>query len=175
MKRYAGIGSRRTPAKILFLMQEAGRLLASLNIEIHSGAADGADNTFEHGCDALSGPKRIRLPWKGFNGSSSVFFDLPEKAFEIARQLHPAWDNLNPAVKKLMARTSFQILPDLESPIDFVLCYTPSGSGNRGTGQALRIARHFNVPIFDFGFYEALNEERIRCELRRFLHKVGAL
>jgi hypothetical protein len=174
-KRYAGIGSRRTPGKILFLMEEVGRLLASLNIELQSGEAGGADQAFERGCAAASGPKRIRLPWKGFNGSRSLLFDLPEKAFRIAETFHPAWKTLSPAVRKLMARSSFQVLHDLETPVDFLLCYTPGGSGTGGTGQALRIARHYRIPIFDFGSYEVLNEDRIRLELRCFLESIEVI
>ena len=175
MKRYAGIGSRNTPEKILVLMEEAGRLLASLNFELQSGAAHGADRAFELGCDEMSGPKRIRLPWRNFNGNCSPLIELPMKAFQIAEEFHRAWKNLSPAVKKLMARTSFQVLPDLETPVDFVLCYTPGGLGGGGTGQALRIARHFNVPVFDFGSYEALCEDRIRHALRSFLGRLGVI
>lgn len=161
------------PRKILALMEEVGCLLASLNIELHSGGADGADKAFERGCDAATGRKRIWLPWKGFNGSTSLLFNLPEKAFRIGEKFHPAWKDLSPSVRKLMARNSFQILPDLETPVDFVLCYTPGGSGNGGTGQALRIAHHYNVPVFDFGCYQTLSEDRIRLELHSFLKSCG--
>lgn len=154
-------------------MEEAGRLFASMDIELQSGAADGADKAFERGCDAACGRKRIRLPWRGFNGYGSGLFDLPEEAFRIAEAFHPAWKNLTPAAKKLMARSSFQILPDLQTPVDFVLCYTEGGSGNGGTGQALRIARHYTVPIFDFGLHETFDDAAIRLELRRFLGTEG--
>jgi hypothetical protein len=51
-----------------------------------------------------------------------------------------------------MARNSFQVLgEDLETPATCVICWTPGGKGDGGTGQALRIARHYDVPIIDIG------------------------
>jgi hypothetical protein len=45
-------------------------------------------------------------------------------------------------------------------PSRFVLCWTPEGSGSGGTGQALRIARHYGVQIIDAGS----SERRSRLE-----------
>ncbi|HSE39724.1 MAG TPA: hypothetical protein VLH08_03080 [Acidobacteriota bacterium] len=76
--------------------------------------------------------------------------------------------------ERAVARNSFQILPDLETPARLrTLLYMPRGSGNGGTGQALRIAHHYNTPVFDFGCYEAFREDRIRLELQCFLKSVG--
>ena len=76
---------------------------------------------------------------------------------EIAKEFHPAWDKLSPAAKKLQARNCYQVLGyDLETPSQFVVCWTPRGSGSGGTGQAIRIAKSHNIPIFDFGKYSEL-------------------
>jgi hypothetical protein len=41
----------------------------------------------------------------------------------------------------------------LNDPVSFIVCYTPGGSGQGGTGQALRVARAYNIPVTDLGFY----------------------
>jgi len=49
-----------------------------------------------------------------------------------------------------MARNSYQVLgPDLATPVDFVWCWTPHGAVIGGTGQALRIAAAYEIPVFN--------------------------
>ena len=49
-------------------------------------------------------------------------------------------------------RNACQILGmDGETPVSMVICWTPKGLRTGGTGQALRIAEAFNIPIFDLG------------------------
>lgn len=151
---YAGIGSRKTPRETLALMTFLGEWLANKGVTLYSGHADGADMAFEAGCDKANGKKKIFLPWQNFNGSDSSFYTQSDAAVEIARQYHPAWDYLSPAAKKLMARNSYQVLgEDLQSPVDFVCCFTPGGRQEGGTAQALRIARAYRIPIFNFGHF----------------------
>lgn len=144
---YAGIGSRKTPGHILQDMIEIARLLASQQYILRSGGADGADSAFEKGCKLENGEMEIYLPWKKFNGNCSNLVVESEKAFEIAGQFHPKFKYLKPPAKKLMARNSHQIFgKDLKTPSCFVVCYS-EGSG--GTEQAIRIAKHFNIPIYN--------------------------
>lgn len=144
---YTGIGSRKTPQHILEDMVEIARNLAKQHYVLRSGGADGADSAFEKGCKLENGEMEIYLPWKNFNNNSSNLIVESEKAFEIAGQFHPRYKFLKPACKKLMARNSHQILgKDLQTPSCFVVCYS-EGSG--GTEQALRIAKRFNIPIFN--------------------------
>lgn len=168
MKAYAGIGSRETPAEVLADMRNIAHDLTCKGWTVRSGAADGADRAFEEGAlDACSAgyyagsrPRpEVYLPWPSFNEGNRAMLGTryyvtgPQaEAFEIAAQFHPAWANLAPAVRKLHARNVHQVLgPDVTTPIlsSFVLCWTKGGSGGGGTGQALRIARHYGVPIFD--------------------------
>lgn len=59
---------------------------------------------------------------------------------------------LKDGAKKLQARNSHQVLGlDLNTPSDFIICWTKGGKGIGGTGQALRIAKAYNIPIFDCG------------------------
>lgn len=52
-----------------------------------------------------------------------------------------------------MARNTCQVLGlNLDSPVKAVICYTPGGSGSGGTGQAIRIAQAYKIPVIDMGF-----------------------
>jgi hypothetical protein len=168
---YAGIGSRDTPEEVLELMRLLGAHLAKKRVILRSGGAKGADQAFEEGCDIHSGPKEIYLPWKGFEGSTSPLFNIPSEAFTIAEKFHPYWGNLSQGAQKLQARNSLQVLGEnLSSPVDFLLCYTKGGKGGGGTGQALRIAKSYNIPIFDFGKYSSIEE--MKSEYLNFTMKI---
>lgn len=151
---YTGIGSRETPEKVLELFTNIAKYLASSNFTLRSGAAKGADAAFEKGVDIVHGKKEIFLPWKGFQNSKSELIVTDKRAFEIAEKYHPYWNNLKSGAKKLQARNSHQVLGiDLNTPSEFIICYTKNGKRNGGTGQALRIADAYNIPIFDVGNY----------------------
>ncbi len=158
---YTGIGARKTPKEILDLFVRIGKYLANEGFVLRSGGAKGTDHAFEKGCDLSNGKKEIYLPWKGFEGSNSHLIVKDRKAFDIAKIFHPYWDSLKQGAKKLQARNSHQILGnDLNSPSKFVICWTEKGLGRGGTGQALRIAKHYKIPIFDAGEYDSLQMTR---------------
>lgn len=161
MKTYAGIGSRQTPKDILDKMSEIASFLARKGFTLRSGGAEGADSAFEFGCDFEKGNKEIFLPWENFNNNTSKLYAQHQKAFTLAHELHPNWKNLKYSVQKLMARNVHQILgKDLDCPVDFVVCWTPNGSGSGGTGQALRLAKKHEIKVFDLGLKESIIELR---------------
>lgn len=165
---YAGIGSRETPLDILDYFEKLGAFFSIKGIKLRSGHAGGSDMAFENGCDKVKGDKEIYLPWNGFNGSNSKLVVSNPKAFEIAQKYHPYWHNLKQGAQKLQARNSHQVLgQDLETPSAFVICWTKKGKGSGGTGQAIRIAKDYNIPIFDAGSYS--NIEEIKVALKLFL------
>lgn len=148
---YAGIGSREAPAAILALMRGIARELAARGFVLRSGGADGADSAFEAGAGAAC---EIFLPWRGFNGrggpTTCVLDPLDARVREIAALHHPAWQRLSQGARKLHARNVLQCLGrGLDSPSAFVICWTRDAAGGGGTGQALRVARAYGVPIFD--------------------------
>lgn len=148
-KKYAGIGSRSTPDEVLEVMTCCAGLLSRGEYTLRSGGAPKADTAFEIGATL----KEIYLPWKGFNKNQSSLFTVSREAIELAGKYHPYWANCNRVVRLFHGRNCYQILGlTLDDPVAFVLCWTPEGSGNGGTGQALRIAKEYNIPIFDFGF-----------------------
>lgn len=168
---YTGIGSREAPIEVLNLFINIGDYLARQGWVLRSGGADGADLAFEIGCDKSKGHKEIYVPWYRFNNSDSILFKIPQENFDLAKEYHPNWDRLSESAKKLHARNCSQILgKDLKTPTNLVICYTNKGKGGGGTGQALRVAKAYNIPIFDVGGYEDLNV--FRRELLSFLKRV---
>ena len=165
---YAGIGSRDIPYEIEKLSRSFGAFFARKGLILRSGGADGADTAFESGCDMCKGKKEIYLPWKGFNGSNSDLVVSNPMAFELAHTHHPYWLNLTAGAQKLQARNSHQVLgQDLETKSSFVVCWTKEGKGSGGTGQAIRIANAYNIPVFDMGKYNDIQE--IKTSFKEFL------
>lgn len=152
---YAGIGSRETPAHILEDMKIIGMYLAKTGAILRSGAAYGADSAFEQGCDAGNGAKEIYLPWNGFNGrraGASVYVGVSQEVLLLAETLHPAWKRCTEGAQKLHARNCYQVLGQgLNVPADMIICWTKGGLAEGGTGQAIRLARQLNIPVFDLG------------------------
>lgn len=153
---YTGIGSRETPQYVLAMMRDYAALLAKRGYTLRSGAAPGADTAFEQGCDKAKGQKQIFIPWRGFQNreavKGSVYVGVGPEAIRLAETMHPAWELCSSAARKLHARNGYQVLgPRLDTPSAFVACYTKEGLGLGGTGQAIRLAKARNIPVFDLG------------------------
>lgn len=158
-KIYTGIGSRDVPKEIDMLFTKIAMSLAKRDYILRSGGADGSDLAFERGCDKLNGKKEIYIPWQGFNGSQSELYNVTNEMYKMAEKYHPYWSNLKDGAKKLHARNCSQILgEDLNTPTDFVICYTKEGKLQGGTAQALRIAIDYKIKIFNAGGYDNLDE-----------------
>ena len=152
MKYYAGIGSRETPDEALQLIRGLAASLAGLGWTLRSGAAGGADKTFEEGCDSVNGDKQIFLPWKNFNNHPSPLYFITHETMRVAQNHHPSWHYLSQGARRLHARNVYQVLGyDLQSRSSFVLCWTPKGAKVGGTSQAIRIADAYQVPVFNLG------------------------
>ena len=150
-KTYAGIGSRQTPVEVLSSMAAFAGNLEKLNWVLRSGGANGADSAFASGV-MKNINKEIFLPFKGFNGKNSDLHEPSTEAMQMAESIHPAWHNCSRVARLLHARNSHQIFGQyMDNPVKFVICWTPDGRRTGGTGQALRIAEHFGIPIFDMG------------------------
>lgn len=160
--RIAGIGSRETPPDILALMTQIGAWAKKNQFEIYSGHAEGADWAFEQGAQKFCS---VFLPWSQFNShlisDSSKFIpdlDNPE-VVELTKKFHPAFYRLSSAAIKLMCRNAYQVLGHyLDNPVDLVICWTKDGKASGGTGQALRIAKHYEIPIVNLYYPEKVIE-----------------
>lgn len=155
-KYYAGIGSRETPDFILDHMSSIATQLGNDGWTLRSGGADGADLAFERGALKSATQPHIYLPWPGFNNAVACRRNDPEVwTLAVAEAHHPAWANLKRGARQLHCRNVHQVLGDStdlvdsRTPSSFILCWTPDAKGGGGTGQAIRIAQAYNVPVFD--------------------------
>lgn len=168
MNYYAGIGSRETPDHILNIMHHIGAYLADQKWTLRSGAASGADASFEEGAKRQGGETEIYLPWEGFNFSESKLhpkaypFSDEEKEFTAA--YHPAWKKCSPSARLLHQRNT-RIVVGLEAlhgenvtPVKFIVAWTENGALKGGTAQALRIATALNIPIINLGSAQTAQE-----------------
>jgi len=152
-KYYAGVGSRETPTQICEFMTDIAKYLESKDYVLRSGGADGADTAFSKGCSN----KDIWTPFDDVPVWTKVFVD----------HFHPAPDKLKPFVRLLMQRNAVQILGvDGNEPVDFVICWTKDGKFSGGTGQALRIADYYNIPIYNL--YHTDVYEKIKKKIGGF-------
>lgn len=151
-KYYAGIGSRETPDDILKLMTRIAIGLSKKGYTLRSGSAKGADTAFEDGVIAVKGNARLYTAKSFIPSWTQVFTDF----------FHPAPHNLKDYGRLLMCRNAMQILGENGSePVQFVVCWTKDGKATGGTGQAIRIAEYFKIPVFNLkneGALEALKE-----------------
>lgn len=147
---YAGIGSRQTPPEVLALMVKIAARLRGEGFVLRTGHAPGADQAFEIGAaDAAE----IYLPWANFEKAAHlhpmahVQTRPTSAAYEIAKEFHPNWGVMGNGARSLHARNSHQILGrDLKTPTKFVVCWH---MGRGGTQQAIRIADHHDIPVFN--------------------------
>lgn len=149
---YAGIGSRETPNNILEEMRIIGYGLAKkYDWILRSGHAPGADSAFELGCDQAHGTKEIYLPWNKFNNAKEGIVVTPyAESTALAKKFHPAWNRLDQWGQKLMIRNGYQVFGSkLDTPVDFVICWTKDGKASGGTGQAIRMAEAYGIPVLN--------------------------
>ena len=158
MKTYSGIGSRETPHLIQQDMFSLGMALAIKGYTLRSGGAQGADQSFELGCDQRQGQKEIYLPWERFENNKSKLFPPSAEAVKLASSIHPVFERLSSKAKLLVARNMHQVLGEhLDSPVEFILCWTPDGCENEdgysietgGTGTAIALASRNNIPVYN--------------------------
>lgn len=147
---YAGIGSRKTPPTILKNMTKTAKWLRKRGFILRSGGALGADSAFAAGAgmDAeIFFPTCRALTDKCLVGQT-CFCTIPEDAFSIASEFHPAWDKLNDYVKRLHAR-NVQILfgKDLDDKVDFVVLWSAYDKQRGGTALGWKIAEAYNIPV----------------------------
>lgn len=141
-------------------MQRVARRLEANGYVLYSGACDGADKAFSAGCTN----KVEFIPWKGFQGNIGGIVCVSDIALQLASNIHPNWAGCSKGARKLHARNCHQILGlDLRSPVDFVVCWTQDGaevlttSRTGGTGQAIRLANKFNIPVFNLYNSDAID------------------
>ncbi|MCY3753408.1 MAG: NADAR domain-containing protein [Alphaproteobacteria bacterium] len=153
--RWAGIGARKTPEAVLADMSGLARQMAGAGFHLASGGAEGADAAFAAGTPV--GQRTIWLPWEGYNklrgpDCRTLSPERMRECLAIAEEHHPAWHRCSDGVKKMHARNVAILLgPDLDRPVDAVVCWTAGGREEGGTGEALRIAASRGIPVLNLG------------------------
>ena len=144
---YCGVGSRETPDVV------------APHAVLRSGGAEGADTAFEFGATLGQGRKEIYLPWKNFNGRiNGELLEPSLESYDLAKTFHPRFSYLSQGSKKLIARDGHQVMgKDLMTPCDMVICWTKDGKATGGTGQAIRIADAYDIPVYNLHGPEALS------------------
>lgn len=149
MKTYAGVGARATPPEFLHLIETLAEKLERARYLLRTGGAPGADTAFTKGVRAFE--LELYLPWPRFNGHPWATLERPTAAaVNIAAAHHPAWADLDWKSRMLHARNSHIVLGrDCNDPVDFLVCWTRGGRTVGGTGQAIRVARAYDVPVYN--------------------------
>lgn len=158
---YSGIGSRETPEHIQRLMTEIAEILERRKFILRSGGAEGADLAFERGVHRY---KEIFYT-TGYKINDGDMQPYPKNDWGFAttmfKKYHPSKGNVrSPKSVNLLTRNTFQIfgIGDTMNS-SFVLCYTPDGAetyttyDTGGTGQAIRIANDYNIPVYNLKNY----------------------
>lgn len=172
MYSIAGIGSRETPQSVLDEMKKLGEWCKEINFTLRSGHAEGADWWFEQGAQEKC---VAYLPWAGFNedlksNAKHVVYERNPETVAIARKFHPAYDRLSSGAKKMMERNVWQVLsPNLRDKVAIVVCWTEGGKAGGGTGQAIRIANAYRIPVIDFGADPTLKYWDVVCTIKTIM------
>jgi len=163
-----GIGSRNIPIDMIQVIKYISGQLLNEDAILRSGGARGADTAFEIEYREKNRESllEIYLPSNGGSNPINNRFDCTtfpnwNDAMSMAEYYHPGWKRLGSFAKALMARNCYQVLgKDLNTPSSYVVCWTPDGSDGStttkltgGTGQALRIAYDYKIPIINLAIH----------------------
>lgn len=172
-KFYAGIGSRDTPEHIQDKMRTIAEILERKKYTLRSGGAIGADLAFESG---VNRNKEIFYT-ESYRINDGYFIEYEDAdlkfADKILKEYHPSYKNGGSGVKskgkrQLLSRNTFQIFGVGDTVnSEFVICYTPDGTESvtswdtGGTGQAIRIAYDYEIPIYNLKNYIGVTAEEM--------------
>ena len=139
-KYYCGIGSRKSPQKVLEKMTRIALRLQKGGYILRSGGAKGADLAFEEGANDK---KEI------FYAKDCEPWCLEEANLHLPKGYSSIY-RMKPYVQQLIGRNMKQVLGDKgTSPVDFIVCWTEDGSASGGTGYAIRCGTNHNIPIYN--------------------------
>lgn len=162
---FAGVGSRNTPPDMLKEMARVANKLEGLGYTLNTGLtfgkqAEGADKAF---ADGFTDKSKVNLFTPEIHGKRPR-----EQA--VAKEIHETPEKLTEGSLKLQARNTSQVFGDkLDTPVDFVLAWTPlnnngevvthadqryyggkdSNNNTGGTGQAIALASLKGMPVIN--------------------------
>lgn len=146
---YTGIGNLDVDMPMYWssLIREIVEMLYNKEFILRSGGAEGTDSMFEK---HAGNKKETYLPFKGFNGSDSELYFISDEAKQLAVKFHPMGERLlTSQYLNYHARKGYQILGyELDTPVEFIITCT-SDINSDGTSHALRIAKAYDIPIYN--------------------------
>lgn len=160
---YAVVGNRDTPAGALALAKDMAAKLASRGFTARLGGMDGLDKTI---ADALTPQAyELQLPWKNFGGfESKTSYSSPE-VMAIAKHFSDTWDTLKLPIQGFLGKNVRVLLGEKTKSIAmFLVVHSEDGaehirevtSRTGSVGHAIKIANHFNIPVFNLQKQDAL-------------------
>lgn len=175
MISYAGIGSRNITEVEEARIISIANILQLKGLTLYSGNANGSDIAFQKGSN---GKCVIMLPWKGFNINEYDYNknaidhiivnprnkEQHKEAYESVSKFHPKPESLTQASESFMARNFYQVNGFGKYPkVSIVICcadpVNKKGNVKGGTGQAVRIALKWGIPVInlrDEGWFEKI-------------------
>lgn len=150
---YTGVASRETPASILQLMTAIAQKLESQGWVLRTDDSKGADAAFA----AHVNLKQIYSVSDVLKVSPSVY-QLAQTDFY---DLHPNSAACNAHaqyVRHLHMRSGLGLLgTNYNEPSKFVICWAPNTQVTGSTGQTIRLANKYNIPVFNLANPEHYN------------------
>ena len=156
---YAGVGARKTPGPVLERMRDMATDLAGRGWHLRTGGARGADDAFA--CAVPAERRTVFIPWRGYNGwdgseGRALAVGELEALRAAAAAHHPAWQRCAPKVRDLHARNVAILMgADMREPVNAMVCWTENGRVQGGTGMAIRLARHYRIPVLNLAALDA--------------------
>lgn len=155
---YGCCGSRQLRAEQLDICFSIGKRIAEWGSIVLSGNADGADAAFQRGAGSRV---IVALPWPSYNPrnlpkGARVITNFTPQEIDLARECHPRWEYLTPAVRSLMIRNACIVLRS-----DAVIAWPrldARGQGVGGTQHTLRCARLIGKRVIDLSNRDTLEE-----------------
>ena len=175
---YTGVGSRNITPKERSTIISVAAFLSNQGYTVRSGKALGADTAFAMGAVSNDHHRLVNyVPWKRFNNQEfgGDYYDKVlddcnyDFCYQLAEQIHPAWERCSPAAKRLHARNILQVLGDhCNEPSKFLLACSDEdkhGDVKGGTRTAWMCAKQYAVPVFNI-------RNRTKQELWAFLEPI---
>ena len=162
MKYYAGIGSRTITDIMAYDMKNLAWKLKVMGYTLRSGNATGSDQAFAAGAKEKA---QIWLPWHDFEMDFQLRYPDADykqvqktdvESWDSVEKFHPYYEEMSEGDAKsfytfmsFMIRNYRQVRGLNEPDSEFVICWTHDGTDVGGTGQAMRIAHHYHIPVFN--------------------------
>lgn len=149
---YAGIGSKSVDSGTFQVFKEMAEEAASAGYILRTGSALGVDTAFLIGCREMLGHEEV------FKRK-----DCTHEALEYAQKLlgEECWEVCDEFTRNVHGRNCMIILgKDLQTPVKFVLCWTPNAELTEGTRTAVLTAQAEKIPVYNFADLEVARLQR---------------